>query len=318
MAVALPTPAPITVPPTSLLAQIGNTPLVYLDRLSAATPGVEIWAKNESKNPGGSVKDRPALNMILEGERSGRLTPSRILLDATSGNTGIAYAMIGAARGYRVKLCLPENASPERKRILKAYGAEIVLTPAGEGSDGAIRVCREIFASAPDRYFYPDQYNNPANWQAHYHFTAVEILRQTEGRITDFVAGMGTSGTCMGVTRRLREDAPHVRCYSAQPDSSFHGLEGMKHMPTAIVPGIYDPSLPDENLWISTEDAHRMVRQLARHSGLLVGVSSGANLVAASRIARRLADRSQRGVVVTIICDDGQKYLSENFWDDPD
>jgi cysteine synthase B len=308
----------MAVPPGSLLDQIGNTPLVYLDRLSATTPGVEIYAKDESRNPGGSVKDRPALNMILDGERTGRLNPSRIILDATSGNTGIAYAMIGAARGYRVKLCLPENASPERKRILRAYGAEVVLTPGGEGSDGAIRACRRIYDSDPDRYFYPDQYNNPANWQAHFETTGGEILEQTRGRITHFVAGLGTSGTCMGVTRRLRRDAPQVRCYSVQPSSSFHGLEGMKHMPSAIVPGIYDPSLPDENLWVETEDAHRMVKQLAKYSGLLAGVSSGANIVAAYSIARRLADRGEKGVIVTILCDNAQKYLTENFWDDPD
>jgi cysteine synthase B len=308
----------MAVPPGSLLDHIGNTPLVYLDRLSATTPGIEIYAKDESRNPGGSVKDRPALNMILDGERTGRLNPSRIILDATSGNTGIAYAMIGAARGYRVKLCLPENASPERKRILRAYGAEVVLTPGGEGSDGAIRACRRIYDSDPDRYFYPDQYNNPANWQAHFETTGGEILEQTRGRITHFVSGLGTSGTCMGVTRRLRRDAPQVRCYSVQPSSSFHGLEGMKHMPSAIVPGIYDPSLPDENLWVETEDAHRMVKQLAKYSGLLAGVSSGANIVAAYSIARRLADRGEKGVIVTILCDNAQKYLTENFWDDPD
>jgi cysteine synthase B len=318
MAPALVTRPEKAFPAHSLLGQIGNTPLVLLERLSATTPGVEIYAKDESKNPGGSVKDRPALNMILDGERTGRLTHGKLILDATSGNTGIAYAMIGAARGYRVKLCLPGNASPERKQLLKAYGAEVVFTDPGEGSDGAIRRCREIYESEPERYFYPDQYNNPANWEAHYRTTAVEILEQTNRRVTDFVAGLGTSGTCMGVTRRFREDARHVRCYSAQPATGFHGLEGMKHMPTAIVPGIYDASIVDDNIWVETEDAHRMVRQLARYSGLLVGVSSGANIVAAYSIARRLADNRERGVVVTILCDSAQKYLTESFWDDPD
>ncbi|HYO83076.1 MAG TPA: PLP-dependent cysteine synthase family protein, partial [Bryobacteraceae bacterium] len=249
--------------PNSVLTQIGNTPLLHLPKLSARTPGVEIYAKDESQNPGGSVKDRPALNMILEGEADGRLTPGKVILEATSGNTGIAYAMIGAALGYKVKLCMPENASHERKRILAAYGAEVILTPGGEGSDGAFRRVRAIWAENPDSYFYPDQYNNPANWQAHYKTTAVEILQQTERRVTHFVAGLGTSGTCMGVTRRLREELPGIRCYSMQPDSSFHGLEGLKHMPTAIQPGIYDSAVADGNIEIDTETAHRTVRHLA-------------------------------------------------------
>ncbi|MGH9661233.1 MAG: PLP-dependent cysteine synthase family protein, partial [Bryobacteraceae bacterium] len=245
---------------TGLLAHIGNTPLLRLAKIARDLPGIEIYGKAEYFNPGGSVKDRPALSMIRDGERTGRLTPGRVILDSTSGNTGIAYALIGAALGYKVKLCLPANASPERKRILKAYGAEIVFTDPGEGSDGAILACREIFDAAPDRYFYPDQYNNPANWQAHFRTTAPEILAQTEGRITHFVTGLGTSGTFVGVTRRLRYEKPSVRCISTQPASGFHGLEGMKHMPTAIVPGIYDSTLADDNLWIETEDAHRMVR----------------------------------------------------------
>jgi len=210
--------------PSSILSHIGNTPLLRLEHAVRDFSGVELWAKAEYLNPGGSVKDRPALNMILDGERTGRLTPDRILIDATSGNTGIAYAMIGAARGYHVKLCLPANASPERKRILKAYGAEIELTDPREGSDGAIRRCREIYAADPERYFYPDQYNNPANWQAHYESTAVEILEQTGSRVTHFVAGLGTSGTFTGVSRRLRRELPRVRCYSAQPSSGFHGI----------------------------------------------------------------------------------------------
>ena len=296
----------------SLLAQIGNTPLIFLERISAAVPGIEIYVKDESRNPGGSVKDRPALNMVLDGERKGLLTPGKTILDSTSGNTGIAYAMIGAARGYKVKLCLPANASPERKRILKAYGAEVILTDPAEGSDGAIRKCREVYKTNPDIYFYPDQYNNPANWQAHFNGTAVEILQQMEGRVTHFVASMGTSGTCMGVTKRFRQDAPYVKCYSAQPASGFHGLEGLKHMPTAIVPGIYDESLPDGNVWIETEDAYAMVRRLAREEALLVGISTGANVVGALQLARQMDE----GVIVTIACDGADKYLSEHFWDD--
>jgi cysteine synthase B len=279
-------------------------------------PGIEIYLKDESRNPGGSVKDRPALNMILDGERTGRLDRTKTILDATSGNTGIAYAMIGAAKGYKVKLCLPKNASSERKRILHAYGAEIVFTDPGEGSDGAIRKCREIYGTNPNSYFYPDQYNNPANWLAHYETTAVEIMRQTDRRITHFIAAVGTSGTCMGVTRRLRKDMPHVRCISAQPSSGFHGLEGLKHMPTAIVPGIYDESLVDENLWIDTEDAYAMVRRAARDEGLLMGISSGGNLMAALEVAKREAAAGRSAVIVTIICDGAVKYLSEHFWDD--
>ena len=297
-----------------ILSLVGNTPLLRIRSLS--TPEISICAKAEFRNPGGSVKDRPALNMILEGERSGALAPGKTILDATSGNTGIAYAMIGAAKGYRVKLCLPLNASTERKRMLKAYGAEIVFTDPAEGSDGAIRKCREIYKEAPDAYFYPDQYSNPANWQAHFKTTGVEIIEQTRGEVTDFVTGLGTSGTCMGVTRRLKQDLPHVRCYSAQPSSGFHGLEGMKHMPTSIVPGIYDPTAVDGNLWLETEDAHAMVRRMAREEGLLIGVSSGANLHAAKLVASELEAKGQRGLIVTILCDAADKYLSEHFWDD--
>lgn len=302
----------------SLLAQIGNTPLIHLERIASDLPGVEILGKAEFFNPGGSVKDRPALNMILDGERTGRLLPECILLDATSGNTGIAYAMIGAVRGYRVRLCLPANASEERKRMLKAYGAEMILTDAGEGSDGAIRKVRELYEADPDLYFYPDQYSNPANWKAHFETTAVEIMEQTGGGITHFVAAMGTSGTFVGTSRRLKRDLPGVRCISAQPSSGFHGLEGLKHMPTAIVPSIYDESLADDNIWIETEDAYRMVRRLAREEGLLVGISSGANLVAAREIGRRLAAAGEPGVIVTVLCDGAEKYLSEPFWNDSD
>ena len=304
--------------PTALLAQVGNTPLIHLPHISKDFPGVEIYGKAEYFNPGGSVKDRPALNMIQEGERSGQLTPGKVILDSTSGNTGIAYAMVAAAKGYKVKLCLPLNASPERKRILKAYGAELVLTDPTEGSDGAIRRCREIYEEDPDRYFYPDQYNNDANWQAHYSTTGVEILQQTERKITHFVAGMGTSGTFMGTTRRLREELPGVKCISMQPSVGFHGLEGLKHMPSAIVPGIYDETLADENIWIETEDAYKMVRRLAETEGLLVGISAGGNVVAATKIARRLVANGEGGVIVTIFCDAADKYLSEHFWDDPE
>ncbi len=299
-----------------VLSTIGNTPLLRLERTAAEFPGVQILAKAEYFNPGGSVKDRPALNMILDGERSGRLHHGRVILDATSGNTGIAYAMIAAARGYRVKLVLPANASPERKRILKAYGAEVVYSDAGDGSDGAIRLCREIYRQDPDLYFYPDQYNNPANWKAHFEHTGAEIIRQTGGALTHFVAALGTSGTFTGVTRRLRRDLPGVKCYSVQPSSGFHGLEGMKHMPTAIRPGFYDEHLADGNLWIETEDAHKMVRRLARREGLPVGISSGANVHAATLLAREAAERGESATIVTVLCDGADKYLSEHFWDE--
>jgi cysteine synthase B len=318
MAVATPIIPPVSrLVATDLLQLIGHTPLIRLERIASDLPGVEIFAKAEFFNPGGSVKDRAALNMVLDGERTGKLTPDRVLLDATSGNTGIAYAMIGAYRGYRVKLCLPKNASMERKHVLQAYGAEMVFSDPGEGSDGAIRLCREIYQADPDRYFYPDQYNNPANWKAHYDGTAVEILAQTDRRITHFVACMGTSGTFMGNARRLRKEVPHVRCISAQPSSGFHGLEGLKHMPTAIVPGIYDPDLADDNIWIETEDAYAMCRRMAREEALLVGISSGANLVAALRVGKELAEAGEPGVIVTILADGAYKYLSEPFWSDP-
>jgi len=301
---------------TKLLAQIGNTPLLKLSTVTRDLPGVEIYGKAEYFNPGGSVKDRPALNMIRDGEQRGALNKSKTIIDATSGNTGIAYAMIGAATGYRVKLCLPSNASMERKRILQAYGAEIVYTDPTQGSDGAIRKVREIVAADPDPYFYPDQYNNPANWQAHFESTAPEILHQTAGSITHFVASLGTSGTFMGVTRRLRQDAPRVQCISAQPSTGFHGLEGLKHMPTSIVPGIYDAALASENLWLETEEAYRMTKQLAREEGVLVGISAGANVSAAVRLGKRLHAEGKPAVIVTILCDSADKYLSEKFWDD--
>jgi len=296
-----------------LLDRIGHTPLIRFERTGTEFPEVEFYAKAEWFNPGGSVKDRAACYMIREGERTGALKPGKVILDATSGNTGIAYAMIGAALGYRVKLCLPSSASPERKNILAAYGVEIVFTPGDEGTDGAIRRVREIYESDRAKYFYPNQYGNPANPAAHYATTAPEIWEQTRGRITHFVAGLGTSGTFIGTTRRLKELNPRIRCISMQPDSGFHGLEGLKHMPTAIVPPIYDASLADENLEVRTEDAQRMAKRLAREEGILVGVSAGAALCACLDVARRLP-RGESAVIVTVFPDSGEKYLSERFW----
>ncbi|MEO5952250.1 MAG: cysteine synthase family protein [Chloroflexia bacterium] len=300
----------------SLLDAIGNTPLLRMPVISSAYPGIEILGKAEFLNPGGSVKDRPGLNMILDGERTGRLTKSRIILDATSGNTGIAYAMIGASLGYKVRLCLPQNASSERKAILKAYGADLILTDPGAGSDGAILKCREVYESDPDTYYYPDQYNNPANWKAHYDTTAVEILDQTNRSVTHFTAMLGTSGTFTGTARRLKRELPGVKCISAQPDQGFHGIEGTKHMPSAIIPGIYDDSLADDNLWISTEDSYAMTKRLAREEGLLVGISAGANVYAATKVAAAMAEKGETGVIVTVLCDGAAKYLSEPFWHD--
>jgi len=309
MALAAPT---VTQP--DLLDRIGNTPLIEIPLAGAGD--VRVLGKAEFLNPGGSVKDRPALNMISEGERSGKLVGGKTILDSTSGNTGIAYAMIAAAKGYRVKLCLPANASPERKQILMAYGASLVLTDPAGGSDGAIGVCQRIYNESPDTYFYPDQYNNDANWQAHFASTGPEIIEQTEGGVTHFVAALGTSGTFTGTTRYLRQHLPDVRCISVQPSSPLHGVEGTKHMPSTIQPGIYHPELADYNIWIETEDAYAMARRLAREQGLLVGISAAANVLAASRVAREAADQRQHGVVVTILCDGGQKYLSESFWND--
>ncbi|MBZ5726293.1 MAG: cysteine synthase family protein [Acidobacteriia bacterium] len=316
MAYVLPVPHLARTEAEPLLATIGNTPLLRLEKIPREFPSIEIFAKAEYFNPGGSVKDRAGLNMVLDGERSGKLNHSRIILDATSGNTGIAYAMIGANRGYKVKLVLPGNASPERQRILKAYGAEMVFSDPAEGSDGAIRLCRQIYMADPDLYFYPDQYNNPANWKAHFEGTGPEIIKQTGGRLTHFVAAMGTSGTFTGTTRRLKRDLPEVKCISVQPSSGFHGLEGLKHMPTAIRPGFYDDGLADGNLWIETEDAYRMVRRLAREEALLVGISSGCNVLAATLLARDLAARGEPATIVTVLCDSADKYLSEHFWDE--
>jgi len=316
MAIVSPIPLLARTEAEPLLATIGNTPLLRLQKIPLEFPGVEIYAKAEYFNPGGSVKDRAALNMVLDGERSGKLNHTRTILDSTSGNTGIAYAMIGANRGYKVKLVLPGNASEERKRILKAYGAEMVFSDPAEGSDGAIRMVRQIYMEDPDRYFYPDQYNNSANWKAHFEHTGQEIIQQTGGRLTHFVTSMGTSGTFTGITKRLRRDLPDVQCWSVQPSSGFHGLEGLKHMPTAIRPGFYDEKLPDGNLWIETEDAYRMVRRLAREEGLLVGISSGCNVHAATLLAKDLAARGENGMIVTVLCDSAEKYLSEHFWDE--
>src|SRR5678816_4015442 len=283
MAVVTPGQSPSV---SSVVDLIGNTPIIRLTSFESGLRNVELYAKAEWRNPGGSVKDRPAARMIADGERSGALTHDKVILDATSGNTGIAYAMIGAARGYRVRLCVPENVTPERKRILRAFGAEIIYTDPMQGSDGAIIKAKALYAAEPDRYFYADQYNNPGNWRSHYDTTAPEILEQTGGRLTHFVAGLGTSGTFMGVGRRLREVNPSIRLISVQPDSPLHGLEGLKHMETAIVPGIYDLSLADEDIGVPTEDAFELTRQLAR-VGLFVGISSGANLAAALNVARR-------------------------------
>lgn len=290
---------------------VGNTPLVRLHKIEQDAPGVEIYGKAEFFNPGGSIKDRPALNMILEGEKAGLLTPGKIILDATSGNTGIAYAMIGAARGYKVRLCLPRNVSPERKKILSAYGAEIVYTSPAEQSDGAIRMVKKLYAENPDLYFYPDQYGNDNNWRAHYKTTGPEIWAQTAGRITHFLAGLGTTGTMMGTGRYLKETKPEVKLIAMQPDSPFNGLEGLKHLETAIVPPIYDPHVADENVECRTEDAYVMVKRLAREEGLLVGISSGGNVHCALQAAKTAPAGS---VIVTILCDSADRYLSERFW----
>jgi cysteine synthase B len=297
-------------PDSSVLDMIGRTPLVRLHQFERECPGVELYAKAEWQNPGGSVKDRAAARMILEGEASGRLTPDKTIIDATSGNTGIAYAMVGAARGYKVKLCMPENASTERKLILRALGAELILTDPLESTDGAIREARRIYAADPDRYFYPDQYGNDANWRAHYDTTAPEIIEQTSGRLTHFVAGLGTSGTFIGTGRRLRKYSPAIKLISFQPQGPFHGLEGLKHMESAIVPAIYDPTLADHDLRIDTERAYRMVRRLAREEGLLAGISSGAAVAAMLDVARTI----DRGIIVTVFPDGAEKYLNEKFW----
>ena len=299
--------------PRTLLDLVGNTPLLRLRRFERADARVRLYAKAEWKNPGGSVKDRAAASMIIDGEARGLLGPGKIILDATSGNTGIAYAMMGAARGYAVKLCMPSNVTPERKRILRAYGAELVLTDPMDGSDGAIREVRRIYDEDPGPYYYPDQYSNPANWRAHYDTTGPEILAQTDGAVTHFIAGLGTSGTFMGAGRFFRERAPQVRLISVQPETALHGLEGLKHMESAIVPPIYDPGLADEDERAGTEDAYTLTRRLAMEEGLLVGISCGAALAVGLRTAAKLED----GVIVMIFPDGGEKYLSERFWEEP-
>jgi len=289
---------------------VGNTPLLRVRLFDREFPRVEVYAKAEWFNPGGSVKDRAALSMIKDGEKRGALTREKTIIDSTSGNTGIAYALIGSARGYRVKLVMPGNVSAERKALVSAYGAEIVYSDAGEGSDGAIRMVRDIVAASPQEYFYPDQYSNPANPRAHYEGTAVEILEQTSGRITHFVAGLGTTGTFVGTSRRLKEHNPSIVRIAVEPDDSFHGLEGLKHLPTAIVPKIWDESLADEIWGCPTEEAYDLARAVARSEGLLVGHSSGAALWA----ARRLAASIEVGVVVTVFPDSGDRYLSSGLY----
>ena len=301
---------------SALIERIGNTPLVRLERMSAEFPGIQILAKAEWHNPGGSVKDRAAAAIVREAMQSGALRNGRSLLDSTSGNTGIAYAMLGAALKFAVTLYVPANVSEERKRILRAYGAKVIWTDPAEGSDGAICKARELIAAEPDRYIYVDQYSNDANWRAHYRGTAEEIWRQTEGRVTHFVATLGTSGTFVGTARRLKELNPKIECISLQPDSPFHGLEGLKHMPSAIVPKIYDPSLADRNLEVGTEDSYAMVRRLAREEGLLAGISSGTAVVGCLRVAREPAVRNEKAVIVTVFPDSADKYLSERFWDE--
>jgi cysteine synthase B len=295
----------------SILEQIGNTPLLRFVNLGKEFDRVEIYGKAEWFNPGGSVKDRPALRMIEEGERSGELTREKSILDSTSGNTGIAYALIGAVKGYRVELAVPRNVSRERKRMLQAYGANVIYTDPLEGSDGAIREAHRTFAANPEKYFMPDQYNNPANWQAHYETTGVEIVQQTRGRITHFVAGIGTGGTLMGTGRRLREHNPNIHIVAVQPAEELHGIEGLKHMETAIVPGIWDDAFPDRKLRVSSEDAYAMARRLGKVEGILVGQSAGAAVSAALQVAREISE----GVIVTILPDAGDRYFSTGLWE---
>jgi cysteine synthase B len=299
-----------------LESRIGNTPLLRLDRVVRELPGITLLAKAEWHNPGGSVKDRAAIAMIRAAIAEGRLGPGKTLLDATSGNTGITLAMFGATLGFPVVLTMPSNVSPERKRILNVYGAQVEWTRPDEASDGAIRRARELAGNDPEKYCYLDQYSNPANWRAHYESTGPEIWRQTEGRVTHFVAGLGTSGTFMGTTRRLKELNPQVQAISVQPDSPFHGLEGLKHMATSIVPAIYDPTLANRALELETEAAYAMAKQLAREEGLLVGISAAAAVAASVRIAREEAEAGRSAVIVTVLPDSADKYLSERFWEE--
>jgi cysteine synthase B len=301
---------------TSLLDRIGNTPLIRLERLTAHLPGVQILGKAEWNNPGGSVKDRAASGIVADAQKRGLLKPGKHLLDATSGNTGIAYAMLGAAMGFPVSLCIPSNVSLERKRILAAYGANVIWTDPADGSDGAIRKARALAVEQPEKYFYADQYGNNANWRAHYLGTANEIWEQTGGQLTHFVAGLGTSGTFVGTSRRLKELNPAIQCVSMQPDSPFNGLEGLKHMATAIVPPIYDSALADRNIDMETEAAYAMAKRLGRTEGVLVGVSSAAAVAACLQIAEEEAKQGREAVIVTILADSADKYLSERFWEE--
>lgn len=301
---------------SSLMERIGNTPLIRLDSLVRELPGLTLLAKAEWVNPGGSVKDRAAAAMVRRALSNGSLHQGKTLLDATSGNTGIAFAMLGAALGFPVLLTMPSSVSPERKRILKAYGAQVEWTDPDQGSDGAIRRAREIAAEFPDRYCYMDQYSNAANWRAHYETTGPEIWRQTGGAVTHFVAGLGTSGTFMGTVRRLKQLNPEIQGISMQPDSPFHGLEGLKHMATALVPSIYDPSLADRNIELETEAAYRMAKRLAREEGLLVGISAAAAVVASQQIAKEEFAEGRSATIVTLLPDSGDKYLSERFWEE--
>jgi cysteine synthase B len=292
----------------NILDMVGNTPLVEIN-ISPLPDGVRVFAKAEYFNPSGSVKDRAAKNMLLTAIANGSLTKNKTILDATSGNTGIAYAMIGAALGYNVELCLPANASFERKKILKAFGAAIIETDPLESSDGAYLAAKEIAKNNPDKYFFPDQYNNNANWQAHYCGTALEILKQTQGEVTHFIAGAGTSGTFTGTSRKLKQLG--VKAILMQPDSPFHGLEGMKHMESTIKPGFFDAGLADETVTVSTEEAYTMTQRLAKEAGIFTGVSAGANVHAALDLAKNLAAPS---LVVTVLCDNGYRYLTEPVW----
>jgi cysteine synthase B len=303
---------------STILERIGNTPLVRLEGLAGEIPGIQILGKAEWTNPGGSVKDRAASAIVADAMKRGLIGNGKGLLDATSGNTGIAYAMLGAALHFPVTLCMPSNVSPERKKYLAAYGAEIVWTNPADGSDGAIRKARELAAAEPDRYFYADQYSNDENWRAHYRTTANEIWEQTEGQVTHFVAGLGTSGTFMGTTRRLKELNPAIRCISMQPDAAFNGLEGLKHMATAIVPRIYDPALADANIDMDTEVAYRFARTLGRKHGLLVGVSAAAAVAASVEVAKQEAKAGREAVIVTVLPDSSEKYMSEHFWQEQD
>jgi S-sulfo-L-cysteine synthase (O-acetyl-L-serine-dependent) len=301
---------------SSLESRIGSTPLIRLERVVSSFPGITLLGKAEWTNPGGSVKDRAAVAMVREAIAEGRLGPGKTLLDATSGNTGIALAMLGAAHRIPVLLAMPSNVSPERKRILKAYGARVEWTKPEESSDGAIRRARELAANEPERFCYLDQYSNEANWRAHYETTGPEIWRQTDGRVTHFVAGLGTSGTFMGTARRLKELNPGIRAVSMQPDSAFHGLEGLKHMATSIVPAIYDPHFADRALEVETEAAYAMAKQLGRDEGLLVGISAAAAVAACVQIAREEAAAGRSAVIVTVLPDSADKYLSDRFWEE--